>query len=344
MLTALERAISYHSQQHKAVGIKNIGPEFFDKWSDVDTSKQGEFLALQTELCVACGSRDLNFIGSAPIINPNLDENFDIKSCSICSHWMTFPTPSRDLLASLYSQSSLSVLGEGWAHNYSSGDQTESLAGDENWIVKRLKSSTAGNFLEIGPGDGSLIRKFRELGWNAYGVDPGQYLSDERIVASADALPTGIKFDVIVLQDILEHTSNPWEELGLYRNNVSSNAQVFMTFPWSESDEAVKIGSAWAMVRPIGHLHYFSKKSASSLMASIGAEIKSIEVINLMPSKKARIKNLIWLSATFPLQFLRRKVRKNPYRQRLSLLFQSWVSLWSDGDQLYVEGKVSQEK
>jgi hypothetical protein len=117
-----------------------------------------------------------------------------------------------------------------------------------------------------------------------------------------------------------------------------------MTFPWSESDEAVKIGSAWAMVRPIGHLHYFSKKSASSLMASIGAEIKSIEVINLMPSKKSRIKNLIWLAATFPLQFLRRKVRKNPYRQRLSLFFQSWVSLWSDGDQLYVEGIVSQGK
>lgn len=308
----------------------------------MNTTKHDENSASQAERCVACGSKDFYLIGSAPIINPNLDERFDIKSCSLCQHWMTFPMPSRELLASLYSQASLSVLGDGWAHNYSSGNMTESVASDDNWVIKRLSSLPAGNFLEIGPGDGSLIRRFRELGWNGYGVDPGQYLSDQRIVASAEYLPAELKFDVIVLQDILEHTSNPWEELQLYRDHLSSDARIFMTFPWSESDEAIKIGSSWAMVRPIGHLHYFSKKSAASLMASIGAEIRSIEVINLMPSKKLRIKNLVWLLSTFPLQFLRRKVRKNPYRQRIALLFQSWVSLWSTGDQLYVEGIVSQ--
>jgi 2-polyprenyl-3-methyl-5-hydroxy-6-metoxy-1,4-benzoquinol methylase len=292
----------------------------------------------QHEGCVACGSKDSIHVGMAPIINPNLDEKYEIKSCGNCSHWMTFPNPSRELLGQLYSQASLSVLGDGWAHNYATGDQTSSIASDENWVVKRLSSHRAGNYLEIGPGDGSLIRKFREMGWSAYGVDPGQYLSDHKIVASSNLLPPEIKFDVIVLQDILEHTSNPWQELQLYQEILAPGARIFMTFPWSESDEAIKIGSAWAMVRPIGHLHYFSKTSASMLMNSIGAEPLSIDVINLMPSKKLRIKNLIWLLATFPLQFMRRKVRKNPYRQRLSLLYQSWVSLWSEGDQLYVEG------
>ncbi len=310
----------------------------------MSTSKQGESVYSLVKNCVACGGVDFSSVGSALIINPNLDDRFEIMSCLGCSHWMTSPMPSREDLGRLYSEASLSVLGDGWAHNYSSGDQTESLASDENWIVKKLKSEPIGNFLEIGPGDGSLIRKFRELGWNAYGVDPGQYLSDANILPSSELLPQDLKFDVIVLQDILEHTANPWHELALYTNLLSNGARVFMTFPWSESDEAIKIGASWAMVRPIGHLHYFSKKSAQLLMESVGAQIRSIEVINLMPLRKWRVKNLIWLTATFPLQFLRRKVRKNPYRQRLALLFQSWISLWSDGDQLYVEGVVTRNE
>jgi hypothetical protein len=290
------------------------------------------------DYCVACSNTELVHIGYAPIIDPHLNDRFQIRECSKCSHWSTNPTPSRDLLGQLYAKASLSVLGEGSATNYASGNIKSTISSDENWVVKKLASRPVGNFLEIGPGDGSLIRKFRELGWVAYGVDPGQYLKDEKIVDSAKVLPAGIKFDVIVLQDILEHTSNPWEELAQYQVLLKQNARVFMTFPWSQSAEAKKLGSNWTMVRPIGHLHYFSKESAVMLMNSIGAQIAEVNVINLMPSKIRRIKNLIWLLGTFPLQFARRKVRKNPYRHRLALLYQSWVSFRSEGDQLYVEG------
>ncbi len=292
----------------------------------------------EIDSCVACNNTELIHIGYAPIIDPNLNNQFQIRQCSQCSHWGTNPTPSRDLLGQLYAKADLSVLGDGLAACYSSGNITSTISSDENWVVKKLASRPVGNLLEIGPGDGSLIRKFRGLGWVVYGVDPGQYLKDEKIVDSIKMLPRGVMFDVIVLQDILEHTSNPWEELAQYKFMLKPNARVFMTFPWSESVEAKKLGSAWSMVRPIGHLHYFSKASAMLLMKSIGAQITEVTVINLMPSKVRRVKNLIWLLGTFPLQFARRKVRRNPYRQRLALLYQSWVSLRSEGDQLYVEG------
>jgi len=97
------------------------------------------------------------------------------------------------------------------------------------------------------------------------------------------------------------------------------------------------------MVRPIGHLHYFSKKSATFLLNSIGAKVVSMEIVKLPPERKWRIRNFIWLLATFPLQFMRRNVRNNPYRARIALLFHSWVSLWSNGDQLYVEGVIGLE-
>jgi hypothetical protein len=294
-----------------------------------------------SDLCVACGFKIFQPIGRAKIIDPASADEFMIWACANCHHWVTDPLPTAHELAKLYSAGSLRVLGDGCSNIYASGDVTGKVEPNENWVVQRSLDLIPGNFLEIGPGDGSLIRKFRELGWNAFGVDPGQYLSDKSIFRNAKELPSNIMFQVIVMQDILEHTSNPWEELSQYKKYLTSGARVYMTFPWSESREAIKLGAQWSMVRPVGHLHYFSKSSAKSLLNSINAELVSIRIVNLMPSKIQRIKNLVWLISTFPLQYFRRGVRKNPYRQRLRLLWQSYISFRSEGDQLYVEGVIN---
>jgi len=291
--------------------------------------------------CFACSFNTFQTVGIAKIIDPASHDEYMILACTQCHHWVTNPLPTARELAELYSVGSLRVLGDGWAHNYASGEEICNVATDDNWVVQRTHDLVPGNFLEIGPGDGSLIRKFRELGWNAFGVDPGQYLSDKSIVRSAENLPANTTFEVIVLQDILEHTSNPWEELSQYKKYLNSGTRIYMTFPWSESKEAQKLGANWAMVRPVGHLHYFSKSSAESLLNSIDAKLSAMRIVNLMPSKIKRAKNLVWLLSTFPLQYFRRDVRKNPYRQRLSLLWQSYVSFRSEGDQLYVEGVIN---
>lgn len=290
--------------------------------------------------CVACGSEVLRLVGFAPIIDPNLSETFAIKECAICGHWLTEVDVTPEFLGGLYALGSPSVLGEGAELSYTEGAENLEVASDKNWIVERLHDEIPSNFLEVGPGGGSLIRKFRLLGWNVYGVDPGQYFNDAKIVPSVNALPQGELFDVAVLKDILEHTANPWTELQQYASLLAPGAKIFMTFPWSESREAKKMGSAWTMVRPIGHLHYFSKKSADLLLQSIGAECVSMQIIHTVPSMSQQFKNIAWLVSTFPFQFLRRKVRKHPYRQRIDLLYQSWVSLRSEGDQLYVEGRA----
>jgi SAM-dependent methyltransferase len=294
-----------------------------------------------SKLCVACSFEIFRPVGRAKIIDPASTDEFNIWACANCHHWVTDPLPSAHELAELYSVGSLRVLGDGLANIYASGDITGKVESSENWVVQRSLDLIPGNFLEIGPGDGSLMRKFRELGWSAFGVDPGQYLSDKSIFRNAEDLPSNKSFQVIVLQDVLEHTSNPWEELSQYKKYLTSGSRVYMTFPWSESREAQKLGAHWSMVRPVGHLHYFSKSSAKSLLNSIDAKLVSIRIVNLMPSKIQRTKNLVWLLSTFPLQYFRRGVRKNPYRQRLRLLWQSYISFRSDGDQLYVEGVIN---
>ncbi len=292
------------------------------------------------EICISCGYETFRTVGFGKIIDPNSTDRYLILECAQCHHWVTNPLPTARELAELYSEGSLRVLGDGCAHGYASGDEVCNVAAESNWVVQRTLDLIPGNFLEIGPGDGSLIRKFRELGWSAFGVDPGQYLSDKSIVRSAEDLPADATFKVVVLQDILEHTSNPWEELSQYKKRFTSGTRIYMTFPWSESKEAQKLGANWGMVRPLGHLHYFSKSSAKSLLDSIDATLISMQIVNIMPPRINRAKNLVWLLSTFPLQYFRRGVRKNPYRQRLSLLWQRYVSFSSEGDQLYVEGVI----
>ena len=292
-------------------------------------------------ICISCGSLTFKSMGLAKIIDPKLDDTFEILNCSNCAHWITYPVPSQELLNNLYSKDSTSVLGEESSKNYLVGHQNSTLSDESHWVVKRLKSERAGYFLEIGPGDGSLLRKMRSLGWDSYGVDPGQYFEDPKVLRNVSEFSKDLTFKVIVLQDILEHTSDPWAELKQYVPYLSIGARIFITFPWSESNEAIKLGAKWEMVKPIGHLHYFSRKSALSLLKSVGAELIKIEVINVNGSKAMILQKLLRHTLTFPLQFLRSGKIKHPIRSRLNLLRQHLASVNSVGDQLYVEGKVS---
>ncbi len=296
------------------------------------------------ESCPSCKSSQLKILGNAISIDPTQRFYTAIVACSACNHWHSNPIPTQEYLNKLYSESSRLVLGEGQAEIYSKGSKELVNKNPRNWVLERARFLKVGVFLEIGTGDGSLFQGMRELGWQCYGVDPGGYLKEPSIVTDRVYLPKDLKADVVALQDVLEHVADPWQELKKYGALMSPNAQIFMNFPWSESLEARKMGSDWSMVRPLGHLHYFSKASASSLLQTIDCEMSDILITNLTPSKIVQCKSFIWLLSTLPLQFLRRNVRSNPYKQRWYLLKQTFVSLFTDGDQLYVMGTRAPKK
>lgn len=233
--------------------------------------------------CLVCGSPELEFVGNTFTIDTRSSFNVTIKKCQHCGHWMTDPMPSANLLAHLYRESSPAVLGEN-ASDYQVSVQdrniSQKMAPDSNWIVNSLSEIEPSSVLEVGCGDGNLLRKFRSLGWDAYGVDMGTYAAGPQVVSSRQQLPTNKSFNVLVFQDVLEHLSDPKKELSEYMTLLAPNALLFIAVPWSESKRAQLAKTGWEMVRPLGHLHYFSTKSASLLFEAVGCAVHSWKVTN----------------------------------------------------------------
>ncbi|MBN1688511.1 MAG: class I SAM-dependent methyltransferase [Candidatus Omnitrophica bacterium] len=136
---------------------------------------------------------------------------------------------------------------------------------DDPRPCRELDSGKEFNYLEIGCGDGKLFSRFRERAKVCYGVEPGNWFDEPTIVTDITKLPSGLKFDVIVLHDILEHLEDPLGMMQRCKNLSNQGARIYCSFPNKDSWVAKVRKEKWDMVRPFGHLHYFSKKSSAIL-------------------------------------------------------------------------------
>lgn len=260
-------------------GLYGVAPERIFKASDL----------IDFSGCTVCGSGELQKLGSKSTIHPRSTFSVTLVRCRGCEHWSTSPLPTQELLVSLYGESSLSVLGEGWSDGVSSTNEVSSVASDDDWVVKSLRNSKPGKFLEIGPGSGALLRKMRSMGWDAFGVDLGDYAKGFQVVSSPNDLPADIKFDVLVFNDVLEHVTSPSDLLASYLPFLSEDAELFVGVPWSESKRAKVLKTSWEMVRPLGHLHYFSKASLGRVLDDAGFDVVSFETANIYDGYSKRL-------------------------------------------------------
>lgn len=217
--------------------------------------------------CPICGERSRR-IAKTKTINAASGEEVDLLKCVGCSHWWHSPMPSQVALSSLYASESSYVLGPNAKESYASDTNSDSPF--RRFVLGACEPSNGLNYLEIGPGGGELMREFRRRGYQSLGVDPGQWVPDSQIMSSIDDLPTAMRFSIFVLQDVLEHVVAPIDLLRDLRSRAAPRARLFFSVPWSESRPARLLRARWPMVRPFGHLHYFSHDSAHVLLARSG--------------------------------------------------------------------------
>lgn len=231
--------------------------------------------------CLICSSKNLEKIGEKSKSQKESKVISQIFKCIDCNHWFTDPMPKQQFLDKLYREKSEYVISENWIQNTIVNNNSSISAPDTHWIVSYLTKSPPGNYLEIGSGSGLLLRKMRELGWNCYAIDLGTYADGFNVFKTPEALPQSICFDVIVFQDVLEHVSNPINSLILYSKYLHSDSLLFMTVPWCESKSAQNQKMAWDMIDPLGHLHYFSKKSVEKLLSATDFKIIEYRTVNI---------------------------------------------------------------
>lgn len=219
----------------------------------------------QNHHCPICKSSHIDTWGSAADIG-NADIIHKIAKCNECTHIFVHPLPSKEFLAEAYKTSSKSVLsGDSFYDFRSKGSFSEG----DLWVLKHLKKRVKqGNLIDIGAANTMLLSMIIESGWKVSIVEPSQNV--ERMSSLSNIqICRGLfedcvfqnNFEMVSAIDVLEHTHSPIDFLKKTKSVLSFRGNALLRFPNSYSLKCKLEHDKWNMIRPLGHLHFFSPRS-----------------------------------------------------------------------------------
>jgi SAM-dependent methyltransferase len=181
--------------------------------------------------------------------------------------------PTQGVLNHLYARGSRSVIGE-WRESR--------LTIPEQVCVRREIKRSPGRYFELGVGQGHLYQLFVDRGWECTGVDPGAWAGRFPNVDRdlSDVNPT-LSADLLVAFDVLEHVSDPVSMLRSLRKLAAPKARLYCAMPNRESLRARRDRQNWRMVRPLGHVNYYSKKSITEALKLGGFAVRYVRATDL---------------------------------------------------------------
>ena len=133
------------------------------------------------------------------------------------------------------------------------------------------------SIIEIGCAAGNNLYGFRECGYEVKGYEyskglvdlgRGEYGLDIENGTTIDATNMGAKYDVVILNHVLEHFSNVEEELELVKELVSERGVLYVGVPDLDNFSFGQIQNA--------HTYYFTPRTFRHYMNKFGFSILSI--------------------------------------------------------------------
>ena len=231
-------------------------------------------------ICDLCGKDD-------PVLMFKKND-FSIVRCSNCRLVYVNPRLFEKKLSELYNENLISPL-----HYY-----MENKADDEKTFHKRLdiieKYVKKGRLLDVGCAIGTFSNVARRRGWDVYGVDinegSARYCREELgldvVAGSFDDVdfPRDF-FDVVLMNDLLEHVPSPTKTLEKAHTLVKKGGLIFIVTPKIDSLMAKMSKTRWLHLKPNEHLFYFSSGTIKRLLEKTGFLVVAIKPIG-------RVRNL----------------------------------------------------
>jgi SAM-dependent methyltransferase len=156
----------------------------------------------------------------------------------------------------------------------------------------RVRSVAAGRrpgrVLDVGCGEGGILARLRELGWEAWGVETSS-------AGSALAAQRGLKifnkpltecglperhFDVISFWHSIEHVTEPAAYLKEARRLLKDDGTLFLAFPNIESLEFRLFKGNWFHLDLPRHILHFSPETMGKLLRACGFETKRVSSVS----------------------------------------------------------------
>lgn len=170
------------------------------------------------------------------------------------------------------------------------------------YSIEKLRPSwekNPGSLIEVGVGEGFFLSRAKERGWNVLGLDFSNFaikkfnpsiLNEVKIGNAFDILlqlkKENKKFDVCIMNNILEHVYDPRILLNNLKAIINENGLILIKIPNDFSKvqlKALQLGHIkkkfWIV--PLEHLHYFNINNIIRFMNEI--EFKVVDMYSTFP-------------------------------------------------------------
>ena len=153
---------------------------------------------------------------------------------------------------------------------------------DSVWWRSTLPPPPA-KVIDLGCGNGALIRLLQEHGYSACGVDPdpnaiefGARCGVEIFQGTAEALPSTLgpgEFDVAIMSHSLEHCHDPQRALANAFDLLRPGGMFVVEVPNNSAAGFVEFGPLWHWLDVPRHLTFFDRKSLETAISDAGFEV-----------------------------------------------------------------------
>jgi SAM-dependent methyltransferase len=234
---------------------------------------------LEDVACPLCGARDAATVGTK--------DGFTIVRCRPCGLTYVNPRLAFGDLADLYSGQAISPA----AYYVRTERQDERSFSERVALIERYRKP--GTLLDLGCGPGTFSLAARARGWTTLGLDINAasvaHCRARGLEVIAGAFPhpelDGKRFDVIAMNDFLEHLTDPAGALRTVRDLLVPGGIVFISTPDIGSAMARMTGRRWLHLKPNEHLVYFDRRTIRAVLERAGYRVEHVQSIG-------RIRNL----------------------------------------------------
>jgi SAM-dependent methyltransferase len=211
---------------------------------------------------------------------------FHIVNCSVCGHRMTSPRLLESELGLLYGtyypRKNIGYADVAREAQKVSGFFSRFIrwwAGADN---QGQYSARPGELmLDVGCGSGTSLLEAKALGAKSFGIE-----ADPNVKAIATALGLTVhigslqdnpfpdqSFDLIVMNQVIEHIPEPHKALQLLRERLTANGRMVLVFPNTSSIWCRLSGRRWINWHVPYHLHHFTGETFSLMVQSCGLKV-----------------------------------------------------------------------
>jgi SAM-dependent methyltransferase len=222
--------------------------------------------------CPLCGCRSTHYERTV--------RGFTLERCRRCRFVFANPRYGPDELINEYQRDP-----ETYIATYDRLART-TVAADSDRILGELEALVPGRgrLLDVGRAAGHFFERAAGRGWEAHGVDPGEWTRQAAAARGLENLHVGLLadqnfpdgyFDVVTSIQVVEHLPRPRDDFAEVRRVLRVGGVFYVNVPNYNCLSIVLNRDDFELNSPMGHVNYFTPGTLRRMLSASGFEVLS---------------------------------------------------------------------